>query len=70
MLRDLKTSLLALLWLSLLTGVVYPLAVTGIAQLAFPSQANGSLVVVGSMLKCVSSIHPTKKMRSDRSFTI
>lgn len=29
----------------LLTGVVYPLVVTGIAQLAFPSQARGSLVL-------------------------
>lgn len=36
-------SLLALL--SVLTGVVYPLVVTGIAQLLFPSQARGSLVV-------------------------
>lgn len=31
--------------LSLVTGLVYPLAVTGIAQLAFPEAANGSLVV-------------------------
>ena len=36
-----------LVWLSLVTGVAYPLLVTGIAQLAFPTQANGSLVVRG-----------------------
>jgi potassium-transporting ATPase KdpC subunit len=32
--------------LSVLTGVVYPLVMTGIAQLAFPRAANGSLIVV------------------------
>jgi K+-transporting ATPase ATPase C chain len=44
-----------LLALTGVTGVVYPLVVTGIAQLLFPAQANGSLVVeagraVGSRL--------------------
>jgi K+-transporting ATPase ATPase C chain len=33
--------------LSVLTGVAYPLLVTGIAQLAFPWRANGSLIVEG-----------------------
>jgi K+-transporting ATPase ATPase C chain len=32
--------------MTLITGVVYPAVVTAIAQLAFPSQANGSMVVV------------------------
>ena len=41
--------------LTLLTGIAYPLAITGIGQLAFPAQANGSLIhkgdsVVGSSL--------------------
>ena len=40
--------------LTLVTGVVYPLAVTGIAQAVFPSQANGS-VVVGRDGKAVGS---------------
>lgn len=39
-----KTSVLLLLTLTLITGVAYPLLVTGIAQLVFPNQANGSLI--------------------------
>jgi K+-transporting ATPase ATPase C chain len=40
----LRPALLLLLVMTVLTGVVYPLAVTGIAQLVFPSQAAGSLI--------------------------
>jgi K+-transporting ATPase ATPase C chain len=40
----LKPALHMLLVLTLLTGVAYPLLVTGIAQLVFPKQANGSLI--------------------------
>ena len=36
----------ALLALTLITGVLYPAIVTAIAQVAFPSQANGSMIVV------------------------
>ncbi len=36
------------IFLTLLVGVVYPLAVTGICQVAFPHQANGSLIISGS----------------------
>lgn len=39
-----KSSLLMLLVLTLITGVAYPLLVTGIAHLVFPNQANGSLI--------------------------
>ena len=35
-----------LLAMTVITGVVYPAVVTGVAQVAFPSQANGSLIVV------------------------
>src|SRR4029450_3675348 len=55
MMKLFAQSFLMLVLLTLLTGVVYPLAVTGVAQLAFPSQAHGSLiardgVIVGSAL--------------------
>ena len=55
MLRTFKDALLMLVVLTVVTGVVYPLVVTGIAQAVFPAQANGSLIerdgkVVGSAL--------------------
>jgi K+-transporting ATPase ATPase C chain len=55
MIKELKPAFLMLLLLTLLTGVVYPLVVTGISQVAFPAKANGSLITradqaVGSSL--------------------
>ena len=52
---QLRPALVLFLALSVVTGLVYPLAVTGIAQVAFPDKANGSFVtqdgkVVGSAL--------------------
>jgi K+-transporting ATPase ATPase C chain len=51
-----RPAIMALVLFTLLTGVLYPLLVTAIAQVAFPSQANGSLIassdgkIVGSRL--------------------
>lgn len=44
MLSQLRPALSLLALMTLITGVAYPLTVTGIAQVAFPEQANGSLV--------------------------
>src|SRR5215510_12039430 len=52
---QLRPALIMLVVLTVLTGIIYPAIVTGIAQLVFPGQANGSLIVkdgkvVGSTL--------------------
>ncbi len=44
MLRQLRTSVLLLCSFTVLTGLLYPLLVTGISQLAFPYKASGSLI--------------------------
>lgn len=56
MLRQIRPPVVMIALFTLLLGVAYPLAVTGVAQIAYPSQANGSLIsdangqVVGSAL--------------------
>jgi len=55
MTKTIITSLLLTVVLTVLVGIVYPLAMTGIAQLVFPHQANGSLIyrdgkIIGSEL--------------------
>ena len=45
MLKELKPAFLMMLVMTVLTGLVYPAVITGIAQVVFRDQANGSLIL-------------------------
>lgn len=64
MLREIRPAVVMILLMTVLTGLAYPLAMTGVAQLVFPRQANGSLIekegkVIGSALIGQSFAGPT-----------
>jgi len=48
--RDIITSAIGVIVLTILLGLVYPLFITGVGQVAFPSNANGQQIHVGGKL--------------------
>ncbi len=48
--KTLLVTLKIFLFFTVVTGIIYPLIVTGIVQLAFPSRANGSLITVNNKM--------------------
>lgn len=78
-LQHLRPAVMMVVLFTLLTGVAYPLAVTGLAQLALPFQANGSLVrdpggqVRGSVLLAqgfagAGYLHPRPSAAGDKGY--
>lgn len=66
MLREIRPAIVLFIALTLITGLAYPLAMTGLAQVMFPYQSNGSLVVRGG--KVVGSVLIGQYFTSDGYF--
>ena len=66
MLRHIRPAVVLLILFSALTGLVYPLAITGIAQIAMPGAANGSLIEKNGVV--VGSALVGQNFKSDRYF--
>jgi K+-transporting ATPase ATPase C chain len=66
MLRQLRPAVVLLILMSALTGLVYPLAITGIAQVVLPYRADGSLLTKGGAP--VGSVLIGQNFASDRYF--